>query len=950
MKTLLLVDGSSYLYRAFHGLPDLRSKANEPTGAIRGVLSMLRKLHKDYPADYSACVFDAKGKTFRDDIYPEYKANRPSMPDDLRTQVEPLHEAIKAMGWPLIMVDNVEADDVIGCLAKQAEIQGMRVIISTGDKDISQLVNEHVTVINTMPNAFRKGDEILDIAGVEAKFGLKPERIVDYLTLIGDSVDNVPGVEKVGPKTAVKWLLEYGSLDNIIANADKFTGVVGENLRKALDWLPTGRELITIKCDLDKFDGMPETFESLKLQTQDKTKLAALYDRFDFKTWQRELGTETGVEALKPEIANGETGNLFDSPSKKPELNTQNHPKNPAIPATSPFIEYQAVTTRNFETILTNEHLDNWLAKLQSAPLICVDTETTSLEPMTAKIVGLSFSVEAGSGAYLPLTHDYFDAPEQLNFAETLAKLKPILENPDIKKVGQNLKYDQHILANHSIALNGIAHDTLLQSYVFEAHKSHGMDALSERHLGIQTITFEEVAGKGAKQVSFNQVTVEVAAEYAAEDADITLQLHHAMYPNIQADAKLDFIYSQIEMPSSQILFTIERNGVLIDRDMLNIQSNEIGAKLVALENQAYELAGQPFNLGSPKQLQEILFDKLGIKPTKKTPSGAPSTDEDVLQELALDHPLPKVLLEYRGLAKLKSTYTDKLPRMINAQTGRVHTSYNQAVAITGRLASSDPNLQNIPVKSAEGRRIREAFIAPKGSHIVSADYSQIELRIMAHLSQDAGMLEAFANNEDIHRATAAEIFGVERSAVDNEQRRYAKVINFGLIYGMSAFGLAQNLNIERSAAASYIERYFARYPGVREYMQNTREIAKAQGYVETYFGRRLWVPEINSPNVQRRNGAERAAINAPMQGTAADLIKLAMIAVDKWLKEEKLNGNHLKSKLIMQVHDELVLEVPDNELELIKNSLPTLMQNVAKLSVPLLAEVGVGSNWESAH
>ncbi len=943
MKTLLLVDGSSYLYRAFHGLPDLRNKANEPTGAIRGVLSMLRKLHKDYPADYSACVFDAKGKTFRDDIYPEYKANRPSMPDDLRSQVEPLHEAIKAMGWPLLMVDNVEADDVIGCLAKQAEKQGLRVIISTGDKDISQLVNEHVTVINTMPNAFRRGDEILDIAGVEAKFGLKPALIVDYLTLIGDTVDNVPGVEKVGPKTALKWLQEYGSLDNIIANADKFGGVVGENLRKSLAWLPTGRELITIKCDLDKFEGMPASFESLMLQSQDKATLAALYDRFDFKTWQRELA-EASPELKSDSATNSQqTGDLFGN-TTSPSSVILNAAKNPAAHSPS-IIHYQAITTRHFETILTNEQLDIWLAKLQSATLICVDTETTSLEPMTAKIVGLSFSVEAGSGAYLPLTHDYFDAPEQLNFAETLNKIKPILENADIKKVGQNLKYDQHILANHGITLNGIAHDTMLQSYVFESHKTHGMDALSERHLGITPISFEQVAGKGAKAVSFNQVTVEVAAEYAAEDADITLQLHQAMYPQVAADAKLDFIYSQIEMPSSQILFTIERNGVLIDRDMLNIQSNEIGAKLVALENQAYELAGQPFNLGSPKQLQEILFDKLGIKSTKKTPSGAPSTDEDVLQELALDHPLPKVLLEYRGLAKLKSTYTDKLPRMINAQTGRVHTSYNQAVAITGRLASSDPNLQNIPVRSAEGRRIREAFIAPKGSHIVSADYSQIELRIMAHLSQDAGMLEAFANNEDIHRATAAEIFGVERSAVDNEQRRYAKVINFGLIYGMSAFGLAQNLNIERSAAASYIERYFARYPGVREYMQNTREIAKAQGYVETYFGRRLWVPEINSPNVQRRNGAERAAINAPMQGTAADLIKLAMIAVDKWLREEKL-----QTKLIMQVHDELVLEVPDSELELVKNTLPTLMQNVAKLSVPLLAEVGVGSNWESAH
>ena len=606
---------------------------------------------------------------------------------------------------------------------------------------------------------------------------------------------------------------------------------------------------------------------------------------------------------------------------------------------------YVANRSRNYETILSQEQLESWLLKLTSADLVCFDTETTSLDPMQAKLVGMSFSVEVGSAAYLPLMHDYFDAPQQLNFNETLAKVKPILENPAVKKVGQNLKYDQHVLANHGIQLNGIAHDTLLQSYVFESHKSHGMDALSERHLGIRTITFEEVAGKGAKQVGFNQVTVEVASEYAAEDADITLQLHQAMYPQIAADKKLDYIYSQIEMPVSDILFTIERNGVLIDANMLNAQSNEIGMKLVALENQAYELAGQPFNLGSPKQLQEILFGKLGIKPLKKTPSGTPSTDEDVLQELALDYPLPKVLLEYRGLAKLKSTYSDKLPRMINPATGRVHTSYNQAVAITGRLASSDPNLQNIPVRSAEGRRIREAFIAPKGSVIVSADYSQIELRIMAHLSQDKGMLDAFANNEDIHRATAAEIFGVERENVDNEQRRYAKVINFGLIYGMSAFGLAQNLNIERSAAQSYIERYFARYPGVREYMNSTREIAKQKGYVETYFGRRLWVPEINSPNGMRRAGAERAAINAPMQGTAADLIKLAMIAVDKWIKDEKL-----QSKLIMQVHDELVLEVPESELELVKQRLPELMQHVAKLDVPLLAEVGIGNNWESAH
>lgn len=939
MKKLLLVDGSSYLYRAFHAMPDLRNSQNEPTGAIQGVLNMLRRLHKDYPSDYSACVFDAKGKTFRDDIYPEYKANRASMPDDLRAQIEPLHEAIKAMGWPLIVESGVEADDVIGALAKQAEREGIKTIISTGDKDITQLVNEHITVVNTMRDAFRRVDDVLDIAGVTAKFGIPPSLIIDYLVLVGDTSDNVPGVEKVGPKTAVKWLTEYGSLDNIVANAEKITGKVGENLRAALDWLPTARQLITIRCDV----GIQEHLSDLAPQAIDKAKLAELFERFEFKSWRRELENMPNNVRAEPAEAHtnsGQTGNLFGAPNlaspvilsaaKNPEPNT---------------ISYQANTSRNFETILSNEQLDKWLAKLQTAELMCFDTETTSLDPMTAKIVGMSFSVEAGSAAYLPLKHDYFDAPEQLNFAETLAKIKPILENASIKKVGQNLKYDCHVLANHNITLNGIAHDTMLQSYVFESHKTHGMDALAERHLGLQTIHFEDVAGKGAKQVGFNQVTVEVASEYAAEDADITLQLHEAMYPQISTDAKLDYIYSQIEMPSSACLFTIERNGVLIDSAMLHAQSNEIGLKLIALENQAYELAGQPFNLASPKQLQEILFDKLGIKPTKKTPSGAPSTDEDVLQELALDHPLPKVLLEYRGLAKLKSTYTDKLPKMINATTGRVHTSYNQAVAITGRLASSDPNLQNIPVRSAEGRRIREAFIAPQGSHIVSADYSQIELRIMAHLSQDAGMLQAFANNEDIHRATAAEIFGVERESVDNEQRRYAKVINFGLIYGMSAFGLAQNLNIERSAAASYIERYFARYPGVREYMEKTRAIAKQKGYVETYFGRRLWVPEINSANGQRRAGAERAAINAPMQGTAADLIKLAMIAVDKWLKTEKL-----QSKLIMQVHDELVLEVPDNELELVKTTLPKLMRNVAKLDVPLLAEVGVGSNWEGAH
>ncbi|MDR5170373.1 DNA polymerase I [Methylobacillus flagellatus] len=910
MKTLLLVDGSSYLYRAFHALPDLRNKAGEPTGAMYGVLNMLRRLHKDYPADYSACVFDAKGKTFRDDIYPEYKAHRPPMPDDLSRQIEPLHEAIKAMGWPLLMIDGVEADDVIGCLARQAEEQGMQVVISTGDKDMAQLVTPHVKLVNTMTN------EVLDEAGVEAKFGIPPALIIDYLTLIGDSVDNVPGVEKVGPKTAVKWLSQHGSLENLIANAADIGGVVGDNLRKALDWLPTGRELITIRCKLD----LPQMVTDLVTQPSDNAKLAELYERFEFKTWRREL--EAG-------------GN--ESAAAKPLA--------PPLTPISDLFSAAAVPDRQFETILDQASLDKWLLLLKSAPLAAFDTETTSLDAMQAKLVGMSFSVEAGKAAYVPLAHDYTGAPQQLDFAAVLQQVKPLLEDASLPKLGQNLKYDKHVLANHGIALNGIAHDTLLQSYVLESHRTHGMDDLAMRHLGVQTITYEQIAGKGAKQVPFSQIGIDTASEYAAEDADITLQLHQTLYPQIETDDKLEFVYRQIEMPLLDILYTIERNGVLIDQAMLQAQSHELGQKLIELEQQAYDIAGQPFNLGSPKQLQEILFGKLGIKPLKKTPSGAPSTDEDVLQELALDYPLPKVLLEYRGLAKLKSTYTDKLPRMINPATGRVHTSYSQAVAITGRLASSDPNLQNIPVRTAEGRRIREAFIAPPGSHIISADYSQIELRIMAHLSQDEGLLSAFAKGEDIHRATAAEIFGVQRDEVSSEQRRYAKVINFGLIYGMSAFGLAQNLNIERSAAQNYIDRYFARYPGVREYMQNTRMVAKEQGYVETFFGRRLWVPEINSPNGMRRAGAERAAINAPMQGTAADLIKLAMIAVDGWLRTQKL-----QSKIIMQVHDELVLEVPEAELELVQQTLPKLMQDVAKLDVPLLAEVGVGSNWEAAH
>ncbi|GAB4240976.1 MAG: DNA polymerase I [Methyloligellaceae bacterium] len=920
MKTLLLVDGSSYLYRAFHAMPDLRNRLNEPTGAIQGVLNMLRRLHKDYPADYSACVFDAKGKTFRDDIYPEYKANRAAMPDDLRAQIEPLHTAIRALGWPLIVEEGVEADDVMGTLARQAEREGMRVIISTGDKDMAQLVNEHVTLVNTMPNAYRKGDEVLDVAGVEAKFGVPPSLIVDYLMLIGDSSDNVPGVDKVGPKTAVKWLKQYGSLDNIVAHADEIGGVVGENLRKALPWLPTARELITIRCDVN----LRESVTDLAPRPQDRDTLITLFERLDFKSWRRELDL--------PQSAAASTGNGRSEAAPQPTA--QQSPTD---------LFAAAVQSRSYQTLLSETDLDLWLRKLEMAPLFCLDTETTSLDPMQAKLVGMSFAVTPGEAAYLPLRHDYADAPQQLDFDRALEKLRPILENAAIRKVGQNLKYDQHVLANHGIALNGIQHDTLLQSYVLESHRSHGMDDLAMRHLGVRTITYEEVAGKGAKQVGFNQVAVDIASTYAAEDADITLQLHQALYPQIESDAKLAYIYRDIEMPVSDILFRMERHGVLIDQQMLNRQSHELGEKMMALEQQAYELAGQSFNLSSPKQLQEILFGKLGIKPLKKTPSGAPSTDEDVLQELALDYPLPKVILEYRGLAKLKSTYTDKLPKMINPDTGRVR--YSQAVAVTGRLASSDPNLQNIPVRTAEGRRIREAFIAPEGYHIVSADYSQIELRIMAHLSRDQGLLQAFAAGEDIHRATAAEIFGIDRDAVTSEQRRYAKVINFGLIYGMSAFGLAQNLNIERSAATSYIERYFSRYPGVREYMDNTRALAKTQGYVETLFGRRLWVPEINSPNGMRRAAAERAAINAPMQGTAADLIKLAMIAVQGWLERERM-----QTSLIMQVHDELVLEVPEAELAQVRETLPQLMQNVAQLDVPLLTEIGTGSNWEAAH
>ncbi len=907
MPTLLLVDGSSYLYRAFHALPDLRNSAGEPTGAVRGVLSMLRRLESDYKAEYRACIFDAKGKTFRDDWFPDYKSHRPPMPDDLRAQIEPLHEAVKAEGWPLLVEEGVEADDVIGTLTRQAVEAGWEVVISTGDKDLTQLVQPGVRWVNTM------SEEVLDSDGVTAKYGVPPERIIDYLALVGDTVDNVPGVEKCGPKTAVKWLTEYGTLDNLIANADKVGGKVGENLRKHLDFLPLGRKLVTVVTDLP----LPVGPADLPAREDDKAALASIYRRMEFKGWLKEL--EDNASAPRAPAA-------AEAATPTPQAEPGAH-------------------RTGYETLLDWEAFDTWLAKISAATLTAFDTETTGLDPMVATLVGMSFATVEGEAAYLPLSHTYADAPAQLPLAEVLVRLKPWLESDAHRKLGQNLKYDAHILANHGILLAGIAEDTLLESYVLESDKSHDMDSLASRHLGIKTLTYAEVCGKGAKQIGFGEVELARATEYAAEDADITLRLHHALSAQLAAEPALAALYRDVELPTARVLFEMERNGVLIDDFLLAQHSEELGRRLHELELQAHELAGQPFNLGSPKQLGEILFTKLGLPVVKKTATGQPSTDEDVLSQLAEDYPLPKLLLEHRSLAKLKNTYTDKLPLMVNRRTGRVHTSFSQAVAVTGRLASTEPNLQNIPIRTPEGRRIRAAFIAPAGHKIVSADYSQIELRIMAHLSGDKGLLDAFAKGEDVHRATAGEIFGVTPLEVTSEQRRYAKVINFGLIYGMSAHGLAKNLGIERAAAASYIDRYFARYPGVAAYMDRTRAEAKANGFVETVFGRRLHLPEIRAQQVGRRQAAERAAINAPMQGTAADLIKKAMIATSAWLRE-----SGVKSKLILQVHDELVLEVPDDEVALIRDQLPRLMAGVAQLSVPLVAEVGVGINWDEAH
>ncbi len=944
--TLLLVDGSSYLYRAFHAMPDLRGPQGEATGAIHGVVNMMGWLRDHIQAEHAVCVFDAKGPTFRDEWYPEYKAHRPSMPDDLRAQIEPIHEVVKLLGWPVLEVPGIEADDAIGTLARVAAESGHRVVISTGDKDLAQLVNPHVSLINTMA----KPPEVLDIPGVEAKFGVPPDRIIDYLTLIGDAVDNVPGVEKVGPKTAVKWLAEHGSLDGVVAAADGIKGVVGENLRKALDWLPQGRRLITVKLDCDLTGHVPAwpALDALALRAPDLQGLLAFYTRFGFRSAKAEVERLLGGSAKAGKSAKpGQTADLFGGGSVG-EAGQMDAAQDTLLEArVAPHLDthYDARYETHYDTILDWPAFDTWLARIQAAEIVAFDTETDSLEPMRARIVGLSFSDKVGEACYIPLRHEGPDAPEQLPLDEVLARLKPWLEDASQAKVGQNIKYDTHVLANHGIAIRGYAHDTMLQSYVLEAHRRHNLADLALRHTGRHGLSYEEVAGKGAQQIPFAQVAVERASQYSCEDSDLTLHVHQTLWPRLQAESHLRDIYERFEMPTSRVLQRIERNGVLIDSDLLHKQSHELAQRIVALEQEAYALAGQPFNLGSPKQLGEILFVKQGLPVQKKTATGVPSTNEEVLEKLAEDYPLPARILEYRSMAKLKSTYTDKLPLMVNADTGRVHTNYAQAVAVTGRLSSNDPNLQNIPVRTAEGRRIREAFIAPPGHGIVSADYSQIELRIMAHISQDENLLRAFAEGIDVHRATASEVFGAPVDEVSSEQRRYAKVINFGLIYGMSAHGLAKNLGIERSAASSYIERYFHRFAGVKRYMDDTRAQAKAQGYVETVFGRRLWLPEINSANGPSRAGAERAAINAPMQGTAADLIKLAMVAV-----QDAIDAEGRASKIIMQVHDELVLQVPDAELAWVKEAVPRLMAGVAQLRVPLVADVGAGANWEVAH
>ena len=893
-KTLCLVDGSSFLFRAFHAVPPLTNSKGEPTNAIYGVSNMLRKLIADYQSDYMTVVFDASGKTFRHDLSEQYKANRAAMPDDLRVQIEPLHHLIRAMGFPLIMESGVEADDVLGALAQYAEKQGFKVVIATGDKDMAQLVNDSISLDNTMTNSR------MDAQGVMDKFGVRPDQIADYLALVGDSSDNIQGVPKVGAKTAAKWLAEYQTLDNLIAHVDEIKGKVGENLRASLDYLPLSKQLTTIRCDLN----LPYTINDLKRQPVNNTVLASLLTELGFSSWLKMLG---------------------DVPK--------------------PPVEAVAVET-HYETVLTEQQFATWLNKLEHAELFAFDTETTSLDYSKAKIVGVSFAVEAGKAAYLPLAHDYLDAPAQLNREDVLARLKPLLENPAKAKLGQNLKYDAHVLANHGITLRGIKHDTMLESYVLNSTATkHNMDDLAKTYLGLNTIHYEDVTGKGVKQINFSEVDIEKATAYAAEDADITLRLHQVLSEKLAESPALLQLYNDLEIPLVSVLQRIEANGVLIDSDLLAQQSLELANHIISLEQHAHDVAGHTFNLGSPKQIQDIFYNQLKLPVLKKTPTGQPSTDESVLQDLAdQGYPLPKIILDYRSLNKLKSTYTDKLPQQIDNRTGRVHTSYHQAVAATGRLSSSDPNLQNIPIRSEEGRKIRQAFIAPQGYKILAADYSQIELRIMAHLSNDAGLITAFSTGQDVHRATAAEVFNVAPDQVTNDLRRSAKAINFGLIYGMSAFGLANQLGLSRSQAQNYIDLYFTRYPEVKNYMDNIRELARQQGYVETLFGRRLYLPEINSRNANLRQYAERTAINAPMQGTAADIIKRAMLAVDAWLQTES------RVKLIMQVHDELVFEVPETEIETYTAEIKRIMCAAAELNVPLIVDVGVGDNWDEAH
>ena len=896
---LVLVDGSSYLFRAFYALPDLATQAGEPTGAIRGVISMIRKLAKDYPGSPVAVVFDAPGKTFRDDMYSEYKANRSSMPDELREQIQPIHDLIRAMGLPLICIEGVEADDVIGTYATMATEQKRATVISTGDKDMAQLVSEHVTLVNTMT------DTQMDRQGVVDKFGVTPEQIVDYLALMGDSVDNIPGVPKVGPKTAAKWLNEFGTLDELMQRADEIKGKIGENLRNALDQLPLSKALTQIKCDVS----LPLSLEQLQPTEPDQVHLRDAFARLEFKSW---------LEALDSD----------DAAVQQPD-------------AAQPVSH-----ERDYHLVTTEQELQQWVEELRSAGEFAVDTETTSINYMQAELVGFSFASAPGRAAYVPVAHDYPGAPDQLSLDAALAMLKPLLEDPKLTKIGQNLKYDMSVLARYGVSFAGPLFDTMLESYVLNSTATrHNMDALAEFYLGRSTVHFEDIAGKGAKQLTFNQITLDVAADYAAEDADITLQLHQHLMPLLQAQPSLEQTFRQIDMPLVAILSAVERQGALVDGRLLKQHGAELAQRLQALTEEAWEQAGENFNLDSTKQLQAIFYDKLNLPVLKKTPGGKPSTAEPVLVDLAQDYELPATILQYRGLAKLKSTYTDKLPLDINADTGRIHTSYHQAVAATGRLSSSDPNLQNIPIRNAEGRRIRQAFVAPAKKVIMASDYSQIELRIMAHLSGDAGLHKAFAEDQDIHRATAAEVFDRALDAVTDEERRSAKAINFGLIYGMSAFGLGRQLNISRTLAQEYIDRYFARYPGVLRYMDETRSQAAQQGYVETVFGRRLYLPEINARQVMRRQAAERTAINAPMQGTAADIIKRAMISVHEWLSAEPLDA-----QMIMQVHDELVFEVHEADVDALQQKVEALMCSAAELSVPLTVETGVGANWDEAH